>query len=174
MPWQTSTAHIILWRTTSGTCRRTAERLGDDWLSRGVFDNWIISGISSIATGNPAELVLSIAGQDAGNRLVGAYSNANLSGQQPRLKVKRSCPKRPDEMNATAFSVPGIKDIGPYPRNYLRNPGFNNHESLGFQDFPFGREGKSFLQLRMEMFNFLNAHAINSILKFVAPGLGWR
>jgi hypothetical protein len=52
--------------------------------------------------------------------------------------------------------VPGIKDIGPYPRNYLRNPGFNNHDLSILKNFPFGREGKSFLQLRMEMFNFLN------------------
>jgi len=59
---------------------KISQRLDGNWLSRGVFDNWIISGISSIATGNPAELVLSIAGQDAGNRLRGASSNANLSG----------------------------------------------------------------------------------------------
>ena len=135
---------------------KVSQRLGGNWLSRAVFDNWIISGISSIATGNPAELVLSIAGQDAGNRLVGAFSNANLSGQQPRLKVSGTAQNAPNEINTAAFTVPGIKDIGPYPRNYLRNPGFNNHDLSVFKNFPFGREGKSFLQLRMEMFNFLN------------------
>jgi hypothetical protein len=36
---------------------KVSQRLGANWLSRAVFDNWIVSGISSIATGNPAELV---------------------------------------------------------------------------------------------------------------------
>ena len=123
MPWPTSTAHIILWPTTSGTCLKSANASVPTGCSRAVFDNRIVSGISSIATGNPAELVLSIAGQDAGNRLLGAYSNANLSGQQPRLKVSGAAQNAPNEINTAAFSVPGIKDLGPYPRNYLRNPG---------------------------------------------------
>ena len=104
----------------------------------------------------PAELTLSIAGQDAGNRLLGAYSNGNLSGLQPRVKVSGTAQDAPDQINTTAFTVPGIKDIGPYPRNYLRNPGFNNHDLSVFKNFPFGRDGKSFVQLRMEMFNVFN------------------
>jgi hypothetical protein len=60
---------------------------GNHWLARAALDNWTLSGISTVASGNPAELVMSIAGQDTGNRILGAYSNGNLSGQQPRLFV---------------------------------------------------------------------------------------
>jgi outer membrane receptor protein involved in Fe transport len=130
--------------------------IGDNWLSRAVFDNWTIAGISSIGSGNPAELALTISGQDAGNRLVGAYSNGNLSGQQPRLRVTGDAQGEPNEINLAAFSVPGINDIGPYSRNYLRNPGFNTHDLSILKNFPIAREGKSYLQLRAEMFNFLN------------------
>jgi len=50
------------------------------------------------------------------------------------------------------FIVPGIGNIGSYPRNYLRNPGWNNHDISGFQNFPFGKEDRFNLQLRAEFF----------------------
>jgi hypothetical protein len=130
--------------------------MGDHWLSRLVFDNWTLSGISSIASGNPAELGLTISGQDAGNRLLGAYSAGNLSGQQPRLFVTGNPQGAPNEINLSAFKVPGINERGPYLRNYLRNPGFNTHDLSVLKSFPFGGEGKRYVQLRLEMFNFLN------------------
>jgi len=56
----------------------------------------------------------------------------------------------------SAFSVPGINDRGRYPRFYLRNPGINNHDPSILRNIPFGGEGKYRLQLRVEMFDFLN------------------
>jgi len=131
-----------------------SRRLGDRWLFRAALDNWILSGISTVSSGNPAELGLSITGQDAGNRLLGAY---NLTGgQQPRLRVTGDAQSAPDQINLAAFSVPGINDVGPYSRAYLRNPGINNHDLSILKNFPIAREGKMYLQLRVEMFNFLN------------------
>jgi len=46
--------------------------LGGRSAARMIFDNWTVSGATTIASGNPTELTLSIAGQDAGNRLLGA------------------------------------------------------------------------------------------------------
>jgi hypothetical protein len=135
---------------------RGSRLVGDHWLTRAAFDNWTISGISTIASGNPAELALSIAGQDAGNRLLGTYTAGNLSGQQPRLYLNGDAQSAPNQINVSAFAVPGINDKGPYPRMYLRNPGINNHDLSVLKNFPFGGEGKYRLQLRVEMFNFLN------------------
>lgn len=135
---------------------RGSNLIGDHWLSRAAFDNWTISGISTVSSGNPAELGLTITGQDTGNRLLGAYTNGNLSGQQPRLRVSGETQGAPNQINTAAFSVPGINDRGPYSRLYLRNPGFNTHDLSILKNFPIAREGKSFLQLRVEMFNFLN------------------
>jgi len=134
--------------------------LGGGWLARAILDHWTISGISWIASGTPAELTLTIAGQDAGNRLLGTYATgsqtAPTSAQQPRFYVTGSPESTPSEINLQAFRVPGIGDIGPYPRNYLRNPGFNNHDLSLFKNFPFGGGNRRYLQLRLEMFNVLN------------------
>ncbi len=135
---------------------RGSKLIGDHWLSRAAFDNWTLSGISTVSSGNPAELGLAITGQDAGNRLLGTYVAGNLSGQQPRLRVTGEAQGKPNEINLSAFSVPGINDKGPYSRMYLRNPGINNHDLSILKNFPVAREGKSYLQLRLEMFNFLN------------------
>jgi hypothetical protein len=135
---------------------RGSRLVGDHWLTRAAFDNWTISGISTVASGNPAELALSIAGQDAGNRLLGTYTAGNLSGQQPRLYLNGEAQGAPNQINVSAFVIPGINDKGPYPRMYLRNPGINNHDLSVLKNFPFGGEGKYRLQLRVEMFNFLN------------------
>ena len=51
-----------------------SQHLGNNWLSRAVFDNWTLSGVTTIASGNPAELALTLSGLDAGTRLLGASS----------------------------------------------------------------------------------------------------
>src|SRR5262245_57445426 len=134
--------------------------LGDHWLTRTVFDNWTISGISTVASGNPAELAINITGQDPGNRILGtptgSGTTATLYGQQPRLRVTGDPQNAPNQINTSAFSVPGINDKGPYSRMYLRNPGINNHDISILKNFHIAREGKSYLQLRLEMFNAFN------------------
>jgi hypothetical protein len=129
--------------------------LGRRAVSRMVADGWTISGNTSIASGNPTELTLSIAGQDAGNRLLGTPTSGNLSGQQPRFKLNGN-PQNGSQINLSAFVVPGIGDAGPYPRFYLRNPGIKNQDLSVFKNFAMGGEGKRYLQLRMEAFNIFN------------------
>src|SRR4029079_8151756 len=58
--------------------------LGGGLFARGLLDNWTISGVSWIASGNPTEIALGISGQDAGNRLFGTYTAGNGAGLQPR------------------------------------------------------------------------------------------
>ena len=130
--------------------------LGGGWFARALLDNWTISGISWISSGNPAELTLSITGQDTGNRMVGSYAAGNSAAQQPRFRVTGEAQSAPDGINTQAFVVPGIGDRGPYSRNYLRNPGFNNHDLSLFKNIPFGASGRRYLQFRLEAFNVLN------------------
>jgi len=135
---------------------RGGKLLGGGWLARALLDNWTVSGISWMASGTPAELTLSIAGQDAGNRLLGTYTNGNGAGLQPRFRVEGDAQNAPNDINTAAFVVPAIGDAGPYPRFYLRNPGFQNHDLSVFKNFPLGASGKRTLQLRLEAFNVLN------------------
>ncbi len=148
--------------------------LGDSWLARGVFDNWQISGITQFVSGTPMELGLTIAGVDAGQRIVGAYSAGALSGQQPRLSIKSDPGKGPNglRIDPNAFVIPALGSIGPYPRTYLRNPGINNHDISIFKNFPLGGEGSRSLQLRFEFFNAFNHTqftGVNAATNLVAP-----
>jgi hypothetical protein len=108
-----------------------------------------------LASGSPTELTLAISGQDAGNRLFGTYTAGNLSGQQPRFLVTGQA-QSGGTINTAAFGVPGVGNIGPYPRFYLRNPGIHNQDLSVFKNLPFGGEGKRYLQLRVEAFNVFN------------------
>jgi hypothetical protein len=137
--------------------------LGNSWLARALLDNWTLSGISWMTSGTPAELTLTISGQDAGNRLLGTYTAGNSSGQQPRFYFSGDPQSAPDAINAGAFTVPGINDRGPYPRFYLRNPGFQNHDLSIFKNFPTGSSGKRYLQLRFEAFNVFNQDQFSGV-----------
>ncbi len=129
--------------------------IGGGKLARAVVDGWEISGITVVSSGNPTELALTISGQDAGNRLLGTPTAANLAGQQPRFIVNGSS-QNGSAINPAAFTVPGINQDGPYSRFYLRNPLINNQDLSLFKNFRFGREGKRNLQLRLEAFNVFN------------------
>ena len=120
-----------------------------------LLDNWTLTGNTSLASGSPTELGLSISGQDAGNRLLGTYSAGNLSGQSPRFLINGS-PQDSGVINIAAFSVPGVGNAGPYPRFYLRNPGIHNQDLSLSKNIVLGREGKTYVQLRLEAFNVFN------------------
>jgi Carboxypeptidase regulatory-like domain/TonB-dependent Receptor Plug Domain len=135
-----------------------ARYLGNNWLARGVFDNWQLSGISQFVTGTPLEVSLTIAGVDAGQRLVGANTGGNLSGQQPRPLPRGDAANGAGdlEIDPNAFGAPPVGFAGPYGRTYLRNPSWNNHDISIFKNFPLGGDNARYLQLRFEFFNVFN------------------
>jgi hypothetical protein len=128
--------------------------LGGGRLARGLLDGWTISGISWVASGNPAELGITITGVNATQRLLGTDSAGTSGGLQPRLRVSGDPVNSDGTINPAAFTVPGIGDVGPYDRFYLRNPGFNTHDLSIFKNIPSG--GRRYLQFRIEMFNLFN------------------
>jgi hypothetical protein len=139
--------------------------LGGGWLARAVLDNWTISGITWIATGNPIELNVNIAGVNATQRLLGSDSGGNAGGVQPRFRAGDGAGDGSGEsrIDPAAISVPGINDRGPYDRFYLRNPGFTNFDISVFKNFPIGTNGRRYLQLRVEMFNAFNKAQFNQL-----------
>jgi hypothetical protein len=137
--------------------------LGNGALAKGLLDNWTLSGISWMTSGTPAELALTISGQDAGNRLLGTYTAGNAAGQQPRFYVNGDPQSDPNAINTAAFVVPGINDRGPYPRFNLRNPGFQNHDLSLFKNFPIGSSSKRYVQFRFEAFNVFNSTQFSGV-----------
>src|SRR5262249_39562012 len=79
-----------------------------------------------------------------------------LAGQQPRFRINGSPQNAPNQINISAFSAPAIGDVGPYPRMYLRNPGFNQHDMAILKNIRLGESKSRYLQLRLEAFNIFN------------------
>ena len=125
--------------------------------ARGLLDNWTMSGVSWIASGNPAELALVISGQDAGNRLLGTYTAGNGAGLQPRFYVNGDPQSAPNAINTSrVHRARESATRGRTRASYLRNPGFQNHDLSVFKNFPLGGNSQRYLQLRFEAFNVLN------------------
>jgi hypothetical protein len=120
-----------------------------------VLDHWVFSGVTQMASGTPADVGLTITGQDVGARLLGTPTSGNLSGQQMRFLLNGS-PQDGTTINNAALVVPGLGNIGPYPRMYLRIPWIVNQDLSLFKNIPFSADGKRYLQLRLEAFNALN------------------
>lgn len=131
---------------------RFSRYLGDNALARFLLDNWQVSGISQLATGTPFELGVGIAGINANQRIIGSYT------EPVRFNLRRRPQPGPNglQIDPSAFITPPIGYLGPWSRNYLRNPGINNHDISIFKNFPFGQERTRYVQLRFEMFNAFN------------------
>jgi len=132
--------------------------LGSSAVARAVFDNWQLSGICQYSSGTPLELSMTIAGINTGQRILGSYSVS------PSFYLKGDPGKGAGELllDPDAFLIPPINDIGPYPRTYLRNPGWFNNDISIFKNIGFGSE-RRFLQLRLEMFNAFNSTQFTDI-----------
>jgi Carboxypeptidase regulatory-like domain/TonB-dependent Receptor Plug Domain len=153
---------------------------GGNSLTRGILDNWQISGISQFVSGTPFDLSLTGLGAQ-GSRLVGTPTatgtTGSLSGQQPRFllngPLSYSYGTNGLVVDTSQFIVPGIGYTGSYPRNYVRNPGWNNHDVSVFKNFPFNKERTMYLQIRGEFFNIFNTTqftAINAGSVTITPG----
>ena len=124
-------------------------------LAGAVLDHWILSGVTTLASGQPTDVTLSISGQDPGTRLLGTVTSSNLSGQQMRFLLNGD-PQNGSTVNMSALVVPGLGNTGPYPRYYLRFPWIVNQDLSVFKNVPLGGDGKRYVQLRVESFNALN------------------
>ena len=133
-----------------------ASKLFHDNKGIGLFlDHWVFSGVTTLASGMPMEVGMTINGVDAGARLLGTPVAGNLSGQTPRFLLNGS-PQTGSTFNVSALVVPGINNIGPYPRTYLRNAWIVNQDLSLFKNIPFSADGKRYIQLRLEAFNAPN------------------
>jgi hypothetical protein len=131
----------------------------DFWLAKGVLDNWQLSGISMFQTGAPVEPGFSIPSVNNSQRITGSWTE----GPRPYL-VKSPVPgTKSREMwyDYTAYRLPNIGQIDPWPRTALVSPGLNVHDLSIFKNFPLWGERERFMQFRFEMFNAFNHPQFN-------------
>ena len=152
-----------------------ARYVGDNWLARGIFDNWQISGISQFVTGTPLEVGLAIAGVDAGQRLVGAYTAGNLSAQQPRPLARGDAANRADDLEIEServWSAAGWICRAVRPHISSQSELEQSRHLASSRTFRLGGDSSRYLQLRFEFFNVFN-HAqfsgINTTTNLAVP-----
>lgn len=129
--------------------------LGGHWLAKGLLDHWQLSGITLLSTGAPIDPGINSAGDRVGvdgrGQFTGSYTEV------PNFLLRGQPQPGPNGLaiDPAAFTLPAIGTTGPWPSNYLRLPGINNHDLALLKDFPLGGEGR-LLQLRVELFNAFN------------------
>lgn len=120
-----------------------------------ITNDWQISGVTSLVTGQPDNIGFSIDG--LGN-LNERFTGSPNVGSRVVLTGSPSYPK--DQyayINTSIFALPvlkGSKGFDSAPR-LIRRPGDNNWDLSIFKNLPLGAE-RRFVQLRMEMFNAPN------------------
>lgn len=131
----------------------------DNKVGRTVFNGWQISGLTTMQSGNPAAISMSVGGiGDLNRRWTGSESVA------PRpLVVGGSAFTGPKDqyawINTNVFQMPAQgTSAGLDSANFVtRRPGIHNWDVSVFKNIPlWSSDGRRFLQLRMEMFNAPN------------------
>ncbi|HEY7181469.1 MAG TPA: hypothetical protein VIC84_08615, partial [Blastocatellia bacterium] len=132
---------------------KLGSRWGNNAFTRGLLNEWQISGITSLIGGNPFELGVTASGSNVNQRITGSWT------EPPRFIVKSDLATGPNGLliDPNAFIFPALGSIGLGQRNYLRNPGINNTDLSIFKKIPLGDPDKNrYIQLRLEAFNVFN------------------
>lgn len=138
-------------------------RFAPNTLTRLVFDNWQVSGISTFASGTPSNVYYyALDGVDRTGG--GDYPQINISGNAQLPRSQRNINHMFD---TSVFSAPGDNDFGNAPRDIFRLPGFNNWDVTVFKNFPIKGEHRN-LQLRWEFYNLFNHTQFSTV-----DNVGW-
>ncbi len=143
-----------------------ASKLAPNPVVRLAFDNWVLSGISQFATGQP--VAMSFTTTDGTNLTGGGdaqrmdiVGNANTGGHTFS-----------QWFNTAAFGRPGLNDPGNAGKYDVRNPGVNNWDLALAKQFPIKNE-KRYITLRWEAYNAFNHTqyaTINTAARFDPTG----
>jgi hypothetical protein len=145
-----------------------ASRLADRRLVRLLLDDWMLSGITTFASGiaRPFETFTTVDGADITGG--GDTGRVVVVGQVNLPRGDRT-PER--WFDTSAVRRPARGDFGNASRNALRLPGINNWDLTAFKSFPI--RGRTQIQLRWEVYNLFNHVQIvdvDRVARFDAQG----
>lgn len=132
-------------------------KYANNLVTRSVFDNWQLSGLTSFTSGAPLGIGYSlVSGADVvGASGAGIDSRINLVSNPILPKGDRTTVRHFD---TAAFQPPTRAEfgIGNAPKDILRGPGINVFDVSVIKNIPFGKTDQKRLQLRFEFYNFFN------------------
>ncbi len=143
-------------------------------VSKWVFDNWDLAGVTSFISGAPSGVGYSLVqAQDlTGGGGAGVDSRINVLSNPILPKSERTVLRH---FNTSVFAPPTKAElgIGNAPKDVFRGPGTNVFDVSLYKNIPFDRENRYRLQLRFEFYNFFN-HAsfqgVDTTARFDATG----
>jgi len=128
-----------------------ASKLVNNAVVKTALDNWQVSGIVSMISGNPIGVSYST--------VDGADITGGGDGARVNVIGKAILPKSDQTFdrffNTSAFARPARGDFGNAPKDIFRGPGVNNFDISLFKRFPLKSESR-FIQLRWEFYNAFN------------------
>jgi hypothetical protein len=152
-------------------------RLSQVWanpVTKWVFDNWDIAGVTSFISGSPLGLSYElVSGADVvGGGGAGVDTRVNLTGNPNLPKSERTEYRH---FNTDVVRPPTREEfgIGNAPKDPIRGPGTNMWDVSFYKNIPFSKDDARRLQLRFEFYNFFNHtnfSAVNTTARFDAAG----
>ena len=147
-------------------------------ITRGLLDNWQISGLTSFASGVPVNVTWTAADNAdiTGGGDVARATNVAAGNLVPLLVGDAILPKGQRTLNqwfnTAAFARPPRGNPGNSPKDVIRGPGVSNLDITLFKNIPFGGSARR-LQLRWEIYNVFNATqfaTVDATARFDAAG----
>jgi hypothetical protein len=147
---------------------RLSPKLGNNAVVKQIFDNWELSGISQFSSGSPWEFGFPSLQPTRSQSITGSPDY----GARLLLTGDPTGPRSREQwFDPSVLKLPDIGSAGYGPRNYMSNPGVNNHDFSIYKNIPLGGgDSDRRIQIRFEMFNAFN-HANFS---GVNSGLNWN
>jgi hypothetical protein len=135
-----------------------------NWLARGFFGSWELTGLLSAQSGFPFTVM---AGQDQSQTAIGQDRAVVIGAPygQGACGSKAPCV---DFLNRKAFALPAIGTFGNVGKGALVGPGLVTWDMGVFKNFPFGERYR--IQVRAEFFNIFNRANFNNPSNSVSAG----
>lgn len=149
-------------------------KVWDNPVSRWVFDNWDLAGVTSLISGAPSGVGYSLvtAADLTGGGGAGVDSRINVLSNPILPKSERTVLRH---LRTDVFAPPTKAElgIGNAPKDVFRGPGTNVFDVSFYKNIPFDKDNRYRLQLRFEFYNFFN-HAsfqgVDTTARFDAAG----
>jgi hypothetical protein len=133
------------------------QSMRDNAIINEALGGWHVTGITALQTGFP--VTISETGVFA-SLWCDAYTYYDCSDapNTSNFKINTLNPRSSSHawFNTSTFSPEQTGTFGNVGRNFFHGPGFNYTNMSLYKDFPLGKEGARFLELRLESYNVFN------------------
>jgi hypothetical protein len=129
----------------------------DNFMLNEILGKWHVSGTTTLQTGFPVSI------SEAGAFRSGwcdefTYYGCADNPSTSSFNIKKLDPRAPGHQyfDSSTFSPEPLGTFGNVGRNFFNGPGYNYTNLQIYKDFPLVKDGKTYIQLRLESYNVFN------------------